>query len=109
MRVKNNSVPNQPIVLLNPKDDLPPYGAPISDDYSSYCDSFVEISHSESEVDLFEDVAPAAPQIPCPVQSEEPNIDPYGSPVPPNISPEGANAYPEVDKSRSPIWKQEKE
>ena len=74
MRVKNNYVPNQPIIPL--KDDLPPDGAPISDDYSSDCDSFVEIKHSVSEGDLFEDVAPAAPQSPCPVQSEEPNIAP---------------------------------
>ena len=102
MRVKKNSVPNQPIILLNPKDDLPPDVAPISEDNSSDCDSFVEIPHSKSEGDLFEDVAPAAPQIPCPVQSEEPNIAPEGAPVPPNLSPEGANASPEGDKSRSP-------
>ena len=82
MRVKNNSVPNQPIILLNPKDYLPPDGAPNSDDDSSDCDSFVEIPHSESEGDLFKDVTPAAPQSPCPVQSEEPNIAPEGAPVP---------------------------
>ena len=46
MRVKNNSVPNQPIILIHPKDDLPPDGAPISDDDSSDCDYFVEIPHS---------------------------------------------------------------
>ena len=68
MRVKNNSVPNQSIILL--KDYLPPDGAPISDDDSNDCDSFVEIPHSESEGDLFEDVATAAPQSPCQVQSE---------------------------------------
>ena len=109
MRVKKNSVPNQPIILLNPKDDLPPNGALISDYDSSDCDSFVDIPHSASEGDLFEDVAPAAPQIPCPVQSEEPNIAPEGEPVPPDLSLEGANASPEGDKSRSPVWKRGKE
>ena len=63
MRVKNNSVPNQPVILLNPKDDLPPDGAPISYEDSSDCDYFVEIPHSESEGYLFEDVAPAAQRI----------------------------------------------
>ena len=95
MRVKKNSVPNQPIIILNPKYDLPPDGDPTSDDDISDCDSFVDIPRSESEGDSFEDVAPAAPQIPCPVQSEEPNIAPEGAPVPSNLSPEGANAYPE--------------
>ena len=109
MQAKNNSVPNQPIILLNPKDDLPPDGAPISDDDISECDSFFEITNLESEGYLFEDVAPAAPQSPCPVQSEEPNIAPEGAPVLKNISTEGDNASPEGDKSRSPVWKREKE
>ena len=76
MRVKNNSVPNQPIIILNPKYGLPPDGGPTSDDNISDCDSFVDIPHSESERDSFEYVAPAAPQIPLPVQSEEPKISP---------------------------------
>ena len=105
MWVNNNSVPNQPIIILNPKDDLPPDGARISDDDRSDCDSLFDIPHPESEGDLFEDVAPAAPQSPCPVQSEEPNIAPEEAPVPPNIYPEGSNAYPEGDKSGSPVWK----
>ena len=90
------------------KDDIPPDGAPISDDDISECDSFFEITNLESEGYLFEDVTAAAPQSPCPVQSEEPHIAPEGAPVPPNLSPEEANASTEGDKSRSPVCKQEK-
>ena len=64
-RIQDNNrfvpVPKQETIPLNTKDDPPPFGAPISDDESSDCDSFVELPHAESEGDLFGDVAPAAP------------------------------------------------
>ena len=99
-------VPEQETIPLNTKDDPPPFGAPISDDESSDCDSFVKLPHAESEGDLFEDFAPAAPQSPFP--PEAPNIAPEGASVPPNPLPEGANRYPEIDNSRNPIWKRDK-
>ena len=55
VREKNRyvPVPEQEIIPLNTKDDPPPCGAPISDDESSDCDSFVELPHAESEGDFF--------------------------------------------------------
>ena len=68
IREKNSSVPvpEQDITPPKTKDDLPPFGAPISYDKSSDCDSFVELPHAESEVYFFEDAAPEAPQISLP-------------------------------------------
>ena len=54
-------VPEQDIILLNRKGDPPPVGAPISDDEMSDDDSFAGSPHTESEGDLFDDVAPAPP------------------------------------------------
>ena len=78
-------IPEQEIIPHKYKDDPPPFGAPISDDESSDCDYFVELSHAESEGDFFEDVSPAAPQSSLPL--EAPNISPEGVSVPTNPSP----------------------
>ena len=50
IREKNRYVPvtEKEITPLNNKDYTPPFGAPISDDESSNCDSFVEIPYVES-------------------------------------------------------------
>ena len=81
IREKNKyvPVPEQEIVPLKTKDDLPPFGAPISDDESSYCDSFAGLPHAESEGEFFKGVASAAPQSPLPL--EAPNIAPEGASV----------------------------
>ena len=80
----------QDIIPLYTKDDLPPVGAPISDDETSDEDYFAGSPHTESEGYFFNDVAPTAPPIPLP--SEAPNIDPGGATVPPpDPYPEGEN------------------
>ena len=103
---RKNSVPEPESIPLNTKDDPPPIGDPISDDDISDNYSFVESPHTESEVDFFEDVAPAAP--PTPLPPEAPNISPEGETVPPNPSPEGDNPSPEGDNSRNPVWTRDK-
>ena len=62
------------MIPLNTKYDLPPIGAPISDDKSSDDDYFVEYPHIESEGDFFEYVDPAA--LPTQLPPESPNIYP---------------------------------
>ena len=84
IRERNNYVPEPYIIPLHTKDDPPPIGAPISDYESSDDDSFAEYTHTESEGDLFNDVAPAAP--PTPFPPEAPIISPEGATVPPNTS-----------------------
>ena len=81
IREKKNMVPEQEIIPLNRKDDTPPVGAPISDDETCDDDSFAGSPHTESEGDLFDDVAPAAPPIPLPPDAH--NIAPEGATVPP--------------------------
>ena len=99
-------VPEQEIIPHKTKDDPPPFGAPISDDESSNCDSFVELTPAYSEGDFFEDVVPVAPQSLLPPYV--PNIDREGASVPSNTSPEGANASLDIYNSCNPIWKRYK-
>ena len=105
---KNKIFPEQEIIPLNIKDNLPPVGAPISDDEISDDDSFAGSPHTESEGYLFDDVAPAAPPMPLP--PEAPNIAPEGATVPPpDPSLEGANSYPEGAKTRNFICTRDKD
>ena len=66
-------VPEQETIPHKTKDNTPPFVAPISNDKSSDCDSFVELPQEESEGDFFEDVTPEAPQSSLP--PEAPNLD----------------------------------
>ena len=46
---KSVPVPEQEIIPLKTKDYSPPFGTPIFNEKSSYCDSVVELLHAESE------------------------------------------------------------
>ena len=71
---KKKMVSYQDIIPLNRKDDLPPGGAPISDDEMSDDGYFSGSPHTESEGYFFDGVAPAAPSMPLPPEAS--NIDP---------------------------------
>ena len=103
---RNKSVQEPEIIPLNKNDYPPPSEDPISNDESSYDDSFVEYPHIESEGDFFEDVYPVAP--PTPLPSEAPSIDPDGATVPPNNYPEGSNPSPEGYNSHNLVCNRDK-
>ena len=71
-------------------------------------DFFDGSPHTESEGDFFDDVSPAAPPTPLPLDAS--NIAPEVATVPsPDPSPEGANSSPEGAKTHNPIWTRDKD
>ena len=106
-RKRNKSVPEPEIIPHNIKNDTPPIGVPISDDDSSDDYYFAESPHAESQGDVYDDVAPAAP--PTTLAPVAPNIAPDGATVPPNPSPEGAISYPEGDNTCNHVWTRDKD